>query len=89
MECEVNSSAIGVTEPLLRTVFAAVFEIDPESVSDVSSPDTVEKWDSFGHMRLVMTVEERFGVTLDMDQVLEIDSFGTLLHMLVDGAQAA
>lgn len=82
----VEPSVNNVTEPELRAVFAAVFEIEANAVTDGSSPETVDKWDSFGHMRLVMTLEERFGVALDMDQVLEIDSFSALRAILIGDA---
>jgi acyl carrier protein len=69
-------------------VFAEVFGIEPAAVTETSCPDTVDRWDSFGHMRLVMSVEERFGVTLGMDQVLEIDSYGALCRLLAGVAEA-
>ena len=78
-----------MTETDIRAVFAEVFGIDPATVTETSSPETVDKWDSFGHMRLVMSVEARFGVILEMDQVLEIDSYGALCRLLRDAAGAA
>ena len=75
-------------EAELRTVFAEVFGIEPAAVTGTSSPETVDRWDSFGHMRLVMSVEERFGVTLAMDEVLEIDSYGALCRLLTGSAEA-
>jgi len=83
----VKSPGNAVSEPALRAVFAEVFEVDPGAVTLASGPDTVDKWDSFGHMRLVMLVEERFGVALEMDQVLEIDSYGSLCRILTPGAE--
>lgn len=78
-----------VAEPALRAVFAEVFEIESSAVTDESSPESVDKWDSFGHMRLVMIVEERFGVALNMDQVLEIDCYGSLCRLLMPGENTA
>ena len=84
---EVKAPGLGIAEPALRAVFAEVFEIEPSAVTDDSSPETVDKWDSFGHMRLVMHVEEHLGVALNMDQVLEIDSYASLCRLLVSGAE--
>ena len=74
-----------VTEPELRELFAEVFEIAAETVTDEASPETVDSWDSFGHLRLITTLEERFGVVLSMDDVLEIDSYGALKSTVING----
>lgn len=34
-----------------------------------------EKWDSVGHMTLVATLEEEFSVTLDLDDVIDFESY--------------
>ncbi len=74
-----------VTEPELRELFAEVFEVAPESVADAASPETLDSWDSFGHMRLITSIEERFGISLSMDQVLDIDCYGALKNAVLTG----
>ncbi len=81
-----SSGETQVTEPVLRALFAEVFEIAPESLTDAASPETLDGWDSFGHMRLVTTLEESLGISLTMDQVLDIDSYGAL-RSIVLGAE--
>lgn len=34
-----------------------------------------EKWDSVGHMTLVATLEDEFSVTLDLDDVIDFESY--------------
>lgn len=80
-----KSSETHVGEPALRELFAEVFEIAPEAVTDLASPETLESWDSFGHMRLIMTIEERLGVSLSMDQVLDIESYAALKAVVLGG----
>ena len=46
----------------VRSCVASVFEIGPHIVLETSSPDTVTGWDSLGHLRLIMAVEETFGI---------------------------
>lgn len=77
-----------VTESMLQTLFAEVFAIEPETVTDTVSPETLDRWDSFGHMRLIMTIEERFGIVLSMDQVLDIDCYGALRSIVLDTADS-
>lgn len=35
----------------------------------------IEAWDSVGHMALMATLEERFGVELDIDDIIDFSSF--------------
>ena len=46
-------------------------------------------WDSLNHLRLVMTVEEEFGVRLDPDQVASIGSLSDLERLISSQTQAA
>lgn len=41
-----------------------------------------KKWDSLGHMSLVTTLEETFGVSLTETEVLAIDSYTSAAEIL-------
>ena len=43
-------------------------------LEDPMSFDDIPGWDSVGHMNLVTELEARFAVTLDMDEILTMDS---------------
>jgi acyl carrier protein len=40
--------------------------------------DDVPGWDSVGHMNLVSQLESRFGLTLEMDEIVALDSVGAV-----------
>jgi len=44
------------------------------ALRDEMSFDDVPGWDSIGHMNLVTELESQFGVTLDMDEIVAMDS---------------
>jgi acyl carrier protein len=41
-----------------------------------------ERWDSLGHMSLVMAIEDEFEVELDPDTLVALDSFETAVRIL-------
>ena len=41
-----------------------------------------ERWDSFSHMEIVSEVESQFGVSLDVDEVVKIESAQDILNLL-------
>lgn len=60
------------SENKLKQVFADVFGMEAASVNESTSVDTVKKWDSLKHLKLVLALEEQFGVTLTEEQTVEI-----------------
>ena len=68
----------------LRAIFAEVFGLPESHVGPDVSPESLDAWDSFGHMRLVMTLEQELGIALTMEQITAIDSFAAL-EAVLDG----
>lgn len=62
-------------EKRIKSIMAAVFGIDSADVSDDASPDTIESWDSLRHMKLVLALEEDFGIQFHDDQIPELLNF--------------
>ena len=59
-------------------------ELDDGEV--VLTPDTkardVEGWDSLAHVRIVVAVEQAFGVQFDMADITSLDSVGDLVALV-------
>ena len=51
-------------------------------IADPMSFDDVPGWDSVGHMNLVTELESRFGISLDMDEIVGLDSVGSVRAMV-------
>lgn len=66
----------------VRSTMSKVFGLDEASISDSSSQDSIEKWDSLGHMNLVVALEEEFGVQLTDDQVIELLNFKLIVQTI-------
>ena len=49
----------------VRQVIATTFEVDPAALPPEAHADSVEEWDSLGHMQLIEALEEAFGIELD------------------------
>jgi acyl carrier protein len=53
----------------IKEVMSAVFEIPLESISDDSSYDNIENWDSLRHLNLILALEEEFEVSIPDEEV--------------------
>jgi acyl carrier protein len=61
-------------ETKLRVVLSRLLGVPIENISDRMSKDTVEGWDSIRHLKLVLTLEEQFAVSIDEQVALDMES---------------
>lgn len=62
-------------EDRLKRVFANVFQIPDEEVTDELAYREFPKWDSLAHMALVAEIDAEFDSMLDMDEIIDLSSF--------------
>lgn len=70
-------------DPLFRVV-AEVFNLELSSVSDLSSQDNIEKWDSLGMLNLVGEIELRFNVQFDLAELTTLKNVGIIRATLAE-----
>jgi acyl carrier protein len=70
-------------DPLIETV-AAVFNVPRDQIDDHTGPGQLDRWDSVGHLDLVMAIEQRFGVQLTLDESTSLASVADIRRVLRD-----
>ena len=71
----------------LNGVFRDVFD-DPEiTVSDETTADDIEDWDSLEHINLVAAVEQEFGIRFSMGQVQSMKNVGEMVDIILDSTE--
>jgi acyl carrier protein len=58
----------------VQAAFKSAFDIDPGTVSLNTTPDDVAAWDSMGHVTLASSLEKEFGLTFDVDDLMEMEN---------------
>ena len=56
-------------------VFIQVFEIDQSVLEGDLEYDTIETWDSIGHMSMIAELEDAFDIMMETDDILEFGSY--------------
>ena len=69
-------------ETILRVIFSESLAISTEEVIDSLEYNTIPKWDSLGHMSIVAKIEDTFNIMLDIDDILDMNSFGKAKEIL-------
>jgi len=63
----------------LITVFQDVFDDPALTIAPDTSPDQICDWDSIAQIKLVLAVEESFGIQLQTEDVASLHSAGDFL----------
>ncbi|KQQ41158.1 acyl carrier protein [Methylobacterium sp. Leaf125] len=71
-------------ETKLKSVIAAILEIDENSVDQNTSMDNVESWDSIKHMDLILAIEEEFGVSVPDEEAADLTSYALIKLVVAD-----
>ena len=71
----------------IRSVMSAVFEIDSTTIADDAGPKSIEKWDSLRHMKLVLALEEEFGVRFEDDMIEQLLNLKLIELTLNEGSR--
>ena len=66
----------------VRQAFKAALDVDPESVSMDTTNKDISAWDSVGHLSLAGSLEEIFGVSLDVDELMEMESVREIVRII-------
>jgi acyl carrier protein len=66
----------------VQEAFKTAFNVEPESVTIETKADDVSGWDSVGHLSLAATLEETFGVSLDVDDVMEMENVREIVRII-------
>jgi acyl carrier protein len=66
----------------LQRVFREVFENEKLVVDDALSPATLSDWDSFAQVRLMIELEEEFGVQFTTDEAVAAQSVPAITALI-------
>lgn len=58
----------------VQIAFNSAFDIDPAAINMETTPDNIAAWDSMGHVTLASSLEKEFGLTFDVDDLMEMEN---------------
>jgi acyl carrier protein len=58
-----------------NNTFNTIFNIKVEEMNGDINPDSIHKWDSITHLRLVNTIEDEFDVMFESEDILDFRSY--------------
>ena len=63
-------------------IISDVFEIEVSDIEYSMTPDDIERWDSLGNLILINTIEEKFNITLDIEEIFSIEKIEDIYELI-------
>lgn len=78
-----NRTEITETKEKIKQVMSAVFEVPLEEITENSSSDSIESWDSLKHLNLILALEEEFDISIPDEEVGNLFNF-KLIELIIN-----
>lgn len=63
-------------------LLASTFELSQADIDENDGPEQIEKWDSFGHVRLMMELEFEFSIRFATDDINRPTTIGEVASLV-------
>ena len=73
-----NDNRLSIFE-VLNDIFADVLDLDDVALQDDTTADDIEEWDSLSHIRLVVSIEQHYGIKFTTAEIEGLSSVGHLV----------
>ncbi len=66
----------------VEEVFHEAFGTDSQLISLETTPSDVPAWDSVGHLDLASRLEQAFGISFDVDDLMEMENVREIVRII-------
>lgn len=71
----------------LNEVFRDVFDDDDITVTDTTTADDIDDWDSLSHINLIVSIENEFGMKFSMGETTHLKNVGEMVDIILERAK--
>ena len=68
----------------LTEVFRDVFDDEEIELTDSTTSDDIEEWDSLEHINLIVAVEDAFDMKFTMGEVTTMKNVGAMVDIIIE-----
>jgi acyl carrier protein len=68
----------------LNNVFRDVFDDETITLTDETTANDIEDWDSFEHINLVVAVQDEFSFKIPMGKVVSMQNVGEMVDIIME-----
>ena len=68
----------------IREVMSEILHVSPDDIAPDTSRSDIETWDSVEHLNLMLAMEERFGISLEVEDLSKMTSVPAIQEVLAE-----
>lgn len=68
----------------LNEIFRDYFDDESIELTDTTTADDIEEWDSLEHINLIVAVEKAFGMKFTMGEVTTMKNVGAMVDIIIE-----
>jgi acyl carrier protein len=72
----------------IRAIMAEILRLPVDGIGAQTAIGTAPNWDSTAHMRMMIALEDEFGIDLDERRMVEMTSFGKIRDVIHAAVEA-
>jgi len=66
----------------IQDIMRDVFDVDDLVISESTTADDIEEWDSLSHIRLIVAIERKFGFKFKNSEIETLKNVGDLIGLI-------
>lgn len=66
----------------LQEIFRDVFDDESIIISEETTSDDIEDWDSFAQMNLIVAMEKQFGMKFNIKEINSLKNVGEMIELI-------
>ena len=68
----------------LNEIFIDVLDLDEVELTDATSANEIEEWDSLSHIQLIVAVEKTFGIKFTSLEIMKWKNVGEMVDSILE-----
>jgi acyl carrier protein len=68
----------------LNDIFIDVLDLDEVNLTDATSANDIEEWDSLSHIQLIVAVEKTFGIKFTSLEIMKWKNVGEMVDSILE-----
>uniref|UniRef100_UPI004048E8A8 acyl carrier protein n=1 Tax=Aliarcobacter sp. TaxID=2321116 RepID=UPI004048E8A8 len=66
----------------VKQLIASYFKVNIEKITDETTAFDIDGWDSLSHTELLLEIEQKFNISFELSDLMEMDNVGKLIEII-------